>query len=90
MGKVCQELGLSYKQMRKQVVRNGKARAKFMELSIEQLGIGAKMEKKQSRGVALAALCEIVIERVDGNRLSLNMPLESCVIAAICSNFLRQ
>lgn len=88
MSEVCRELGLSYKQVRKQL--NGKATATFMELNAQQLGLRGKIEKKQSTSMALAnqPLCEVVIERVDGNRLSLNLPLEWTAIERLCANFL--
>jgi cytosine/uracil/thiamine/allantoin permease len=50
MSAECRELGLSYKQMGKQLA-NGKATAAFMELNAQQLGVKAKIEKQSSSSV---------------------------------------
>ena len=94
---VCEELAISAEQLRNWQGTNGsKANVKkvsvspsepFLELKASQLS--AVKTTPNIAAAASRAECRIVIERVDGSRLSVNLPADWEQLEAFCTNFLR-
>lgn len=77
---------------RSTVSDNLKPTPQFLQLSVSQaasVGRPVKGNPRRSEGPVHQTTSSIVIERADGSRLILRMPIDSTVIELLCSSFLR-
>ena len=93
---VWQELRLKreYLQQRAAVAKGRRAvpikkNPKFLTLTEHQLTTINNGASKNDAALNQAAQCRLVIERCDGSRLTLNLPVEWSRIEALCGSFLR-
>jgi hypothetical protein len=96
-GVVCRTLRLSPKALRQQRTAAGHPSSRlrrgphaFLELTAQELTTAGTGDKKGGAAqVALAeALCAVVVERSDGHRLRLRVPVDWSHLAALCTRFL--
>jgi hypothetical protein len=98
VGVLSRELQLDYKKLQKHlrsshnVADKNSAAPKFLELAARELVHTTSPTTRRSDPTILpqaAESCRILIERADGNRLTLDLPADWLKIEAICNNFLR-
>jgi hypothetical protein len=96
---ICRELRLSPKQLRKRrAADNQKPQQRqppqqaFLELSSRALPTpqrSARSVAPDSAPPLTDGACRVMLERADGSRLSLTLPLDWLRIEALCASFLR-
>ena len=98
-GLVCRELHLSPMQLRKchlvygqKPPRRKRSRQTFLELSQHALStpqLSAHSLASGSAHLPSDGACRVVLERANGSRLSLTLPVDWLRIEALCAGFLR-
>lgn len=82
-GKLLKEL-----RYRKTAQHQSKAKPAFLELSASVLTKTELMSNNGEKGNG-AQICRIVMQRGDGSRLTLNLPVELNLIQSICQGFIK-
>ena len=99
-GVVCRTLRLSPRDLRQRRTAAGPPPARprqgsnaFLELTARDLapaaGTWVKNRAPTHASPSVEALCDVVVERKDGSRLCLRLPVDWSHIEALCAHFLR-
>jgi len=98
-GQVCRELRIGPKQLRKHRLVNGqkpqqrkRSKQTFLELPPHALStpqLSAHSLASDPPHLLSDGACRVVLERVDGSRLSFTLPVDWSRIEALCADFLR-
>jgi hypothetical protein len=96
---ICRELRLSPTQLRKRCAADNHRpqqhqpqQQAFLELSTRALPtptLSARSSASDSAPLPTDRACRVLLERADGSRLSLTLPLDWLRIEALCASFLR-
>ena len=96
VNKISRELRLNPKQLQERSKSTGKiarrprkSKKAFLEVTTGALVKTLPSSKSVEITNASETSCRIVLERADGSRLSLNLPVNWAAIESICSNFSR-
>jgi hypothetical protein len=96
VNKISRELRLSPNQLQKRSKSRGKvgrqprkSKRAFLEVRAGDLVKTIPLSKSIEITNGTETTCRIVLERADGSRLSLNLPVNWTAIESICSNFSR-
>jgi len=106
--KVCKELSLNSKQLKKRAEvigkpiphrpkankakaaqQNSKPKQAFLEFAAGDLINRLPVSDGHHQKNGSEQTCRIMIERADGNRLSLHLPIEWSLIQSICNGFIK-